>query len=146
MKAKGIPHTLIVTSIAALGLSACGPDVGNRTAGQKVGQAIDRTQSAVEKAGEKSVQAVENAADKAADAMKDAGKSVQDAAITASVKAELVKDPALSALKIEVETKEGVVTLNGVAPNETSADRAAQIAIAVSGVREVRNHVAPRRG
>ena len=56
---------------------------------------------------------------------------------------DLLKDPDLSALKIEVDTNQGVVTLNGVAPNEAAAHRAARIAVA--DVTEVRNQLIPRK-
>ena len=41
-----------------------------------------------------------------------------DTAITASIKTDLLKDPDLSVLKIDVDTSGGVVTLNGLAGDE----------------------------
>jgi len=144
--------SLAALTLAALGLAACGPDHGDRTAGQKVDGALSRTSAALDTAGRKTQEVVNGAAV----AVKDAGVTLErtagtmgqdasDAAITASIKTDLVKDPELSALKIEVDTKQGVVTLNGVAPNEAAADRAGRIAIAVKGVNEVRNHVVARK-
>jgi hypothetical protein len=66
---------------------------------------------------------------------------LNDAAITASIKADLLRDPDLSALKIDVDTHDGVVTLNGLAANETAKTRAERMAQSVKGVREVRNHL-----
>lgn len=71
---------------------------------------------------------------------------VDDAVITASVKAGLVKDPDLSALKIDVDTKDGVVTLNGLAGNEPAKQRAGKMAQSVKGVREVRNFLTLKQG
>lgn len=72
--------------------------------------------------------------------------SLGDAAITASIKTDFLKDPDLSVLKIDVDTKDGVVTLNGLADNEPARKRAEQLAGAIKGVREVRNHLAVKRG
>ena len=141
MKAERIPAVLVL-ALAASGLAACGQAMDERNSGEKVGMAIDSTRTAIDEAGQKGAQAV----DKAASAVIETSKGAQDAAITASIKTDLLKDPDLSALKIEVETNQGIVTLNGVAPNEAAADRAARIASAIAGVKEVRNHVVARKG
>lgn len=72
--------------------------------------------------------------------------AVNDAAITTAVKAGFVKDPGLSALKIDVDTKDGVVVLNGLADDAAARDRAAGIARDVKGVREVRNNLTVKQG
>ena len=72
--------------------------------------------------------------------------AVNDAAITTAVKAGFLKDPGLSVLKIDVDTNDGVVVLNGVADDAGAKDRAAQIAGGVRGVREVRNHLSVKQG
>ena len=69
-----------------------------------------------------------------------------DAAIVASIKADFLKDPDLSVLGIGVDVDGGVVTLDGVAENEQAKQRAAKIAGAVKGVREVRTHLTLKRG
>lgn len=70
---------------------------------------------------------------------------VSDAAITASIKTDFLKDPDLSVLKIDVDTKAGVVTLNGLAADEPARQRAEKMANAVKGVREVRNFLVVKR-
>ena len=72
--------------------------------------------------------------------------AVNDAAITTAVKAGFLKDPGLSVLKIDVDTKEGVVLLNGIADDAAAKERASQIAQGVKGVREVRNHLSVKQG
>lgn len=72
--------------------------------------------------------------------------AVNDTAITTAIKAGFLKDPGLSVLKIDVDTKDGVVVLNGVAEDAAARDRATRIAQGVKGVREVRNHLAPKQG
>jgi osmotically-inducible protein OsmY len=75
----------------------------------------------------------------------EATRTVSDAAITASVKTDLLKDPDLSVLKIDVDTKDGVVTLNGLAADEPARSRAEKMASAVKGVKEVRNFLVVKR-
>jgi hyperosmotically inducible periplasmic protein len=73
-------------------------------------------------------------------------EALGDTAITASIKTGFLKDPDLSVLKIDVDTRDGVVTLNGLADNEEARGRAEKIAAATKGVREVRNHLTVKRG
>jgi hyperosmotically inducible protein len=70
---------------------------------------------------------------------------VNDAAITASIKTDFLKDPDLSVLKIDVDTRGGVVTLNGLAGDEPARQRAEKMAGSVKGVREVRNFLVVKR-
>ena len=64
-----------------------------------------------------------------------------DAGITAKVKAALAADPTLSALSIDVDTHDGIVTLKGPAPDAKSRDRAGVLAAAPEGVRSVDNQL-----
>ena len=73
------------------------------------------------------------------------GRPMSDTAITASIKTDFLKDPDLSVLKIDVDTKNGVVTLNGLAADEAARGRAEKIAGAIKGVREVRNFLVIKR-
>lgn len=66
---------------------------------------------------------------------------LDDAGITSAVKTSLAADPALSALKIDVDTHEGVVTLTGPAPDEKARERAAVLAAAPEGVKSVDNRL-----
>lgn len=78
--------------------------------------------------------AAENATGRAADA-------VADARITTAVKAALATDPALSALRIDVDTEAGVVRLQGPAPDEVARERATALAAAPEGVLRVDNRL-----
>jgi len=71
--------------------------------------------------------------------------TLADAGITASIKADFLKDPDLSVLKIDVDTVDGVVTLNGLAGNAAARTRAERMAQAVKGVKEVRNFLTLKR-
>jgi hypothetical protein len=66
---------------------------------------------------------------------------VDDSAITASVKADLLKDPKLSVSKVDVSTEKGEVTLTGKVDDEASRQRASEVAAAVSGVHKVNNEL-----
>jgi len=68
-----------------------------------------------------------------------AGQYVDDSVITARVKAALVKDRALSALAVSVETHKGTVLLSGFVDSESQARRAAELAAGVQGVVDVKN-------
>ena len=64
-----------------------------------------------------------------------------DITITAKVKTALAGDEQLSALSINVDTNNKVVTLTGPAPTQAAADRATYLAQAVEGVTQVRNQL-----
>jgi osmotically-inducible protein OsmY len=72
--------------------------------------------------------------------------NLDDAAITASVKTDILKDADLSVLKIDVDTKDGVVTLNGLANTEDAKTRATRLASGVKGVKEVHNYLTIKQG
>ncbi len=59
-----------------------------------------------------------------------------DARVTAAIKAKLVKDPALSALRISVNTTDGVVTLSGSVASAEEVSAAMKLALETEGVRE----------
>jgi hyperosmotically inducible periplasmic protein len=69
------------------------------------------------------------------------GEAIDDAAITAQVKAALVEDKELSALTINVDTADGVVTLNGDVNEASDIARATDVADDVDGVRSIRNNL-----
>ena len=64
-----------------------------------------------------------------------------DAQIAAKVKMDLAADPDLSALKIDVDSKQGAVTLRGTAPDPAAKERAAEIARHVKDVKSVDNQL-----
>lgn len=70
-----------------------------------------------------------------------AGDAVGDAALTGKVKTALIADPDVKALRIDVDTKDNVVTLNGSADSQAHADKAVTIAKGVEGVKSVENRL-----
>lgn len=69
------------------------------------------------------------------------GEYIDDAAITAKVKAAFVKDKAVNATDVKVETYKGTVQLSGFAASSAAIERAVELAGKVPGVKMVRNDI-----
>lgn len=63
--------------------------------------------------------------------------SATDPGITASVKSRLAADDTVKAFRIDVDTKDAVVTLTGAVDNPVVRDRAVEVARNTEGVRDV---------
>jgi osmotically-inducible protein OsmY len=74
-----------------------------------------------------------------------AGQSVDDAVVTAKVKARLVDDEVTKASQIEVATFKGVVQLSGSVDSEEARSRAVELAKNVGGVKDVKDSLQVRR-
>ena len=141
----------VVAALATAALAACQQQAGDRTVGQKIDNAVETTKEKLAVAGEKTREKLAEVAAKTDQATTQAtggrntGEVVNDTAITASIKTDLLKDPDLSVLKIDVDTKAGVVTLNGLTSDEAARSRAEKMASAVKGVKEVRNFLVVKR-
>jgi hyperosmotically inducible protein len=70
-----------------------------------------------------------------------AGQYVDDSTITTSVKAKLVGEKAANFTRIDVDTTNQVVTLNGIVESADQKAKAEQLARQVSGVKSVRNNL-----
>jgi hypothetical protein len=94
---------------------------------QTLGERIDHSLDSAGRAVQRNVGAVRD--------------GVGDAGITAGVKTALAADPVLSALKIDVTTHDGVVSLEGPAPDQKARERASALAAAPDGVVRVDNRL-----
>jgi hypothetical protein len=154
-----MPGVVLSSLALVLTLSACDykQQGDGKTAGQQLDSAIAKTEQAAAQAKAKTESsmanvgtAVKDAAQNAEAAGKDmagkAGEKLDDMAITTAVSAGLAKDPDLSAFKINVDTKNGAVTLNGSAPTEAAREKAGTIAKAVKGVSSVDNKLVLKAG
>ncbi len=152
----------------ALALGACTKQDDNKTAGQQIDSAVAKTEQAAAEARAKAEQAAVQAKAKTESAMASAGTAIKDAtqtaessarqaatkmeekfddvSITTSVSSAIGKEGDLSVLKINVDTKNGVVTLNGSAPSEAAREKAGNIAKAVKGVNSVDNKLVVKAG
>ena len=126
---------------AGIGALAVSSFYDERSVGERLDATVNATHQTVQ-------QGVDNLRDGAANAARDgahvgdrAASALNDAGITAAVKTALAADPRLSAVKIDVDTKAGVVTLNGPAPDAKSRERAEVLAGAPDGVQRVENHL-----
>ena len=76
---------------------------------------------------------------KSATQQKNVSLFLDDATVTAKVKAELLKDSGVKGMKISVETHRGTVILSGFVESHAQANRAVAIASGIRGVQSVTN-------
>ena len=69
------------------------------------------------------------------------GENIDDAGITTAVKAKLAAEKVSTLTRIDVDTNQGVVALNGTVKTVEDKVRAEQIARQVKGVRDVVNNL-----
>ena len=74
-------------------------------------------------------------------AAKKTDEVVTDASITAAIKMKMADDKLVSASKIDVDTKDGKVTLNGTVKSQAELDKAVQLAHSVDGVKSVNSNL-----
>ena len=72
---------------------------------------------------------------------KTAGRNVDDATVTSSVKTRLAGDKISSLTRIDVDTNNGTVALNGVVESPEQKARAQELASQVNGVGKVVNNL-----
>ena len=142
---------LACSSLAVLlVLGACSPDAdlagaaskdaasraasNNRTAGSSAAASADPSP-----AGAKAAEATAVVAEKIME-------QLEDAMITAKVTTGLAADRILTASRIQVATRDGVVTLKGPAQTLAARERATEIALNVKGVTSVNNQLSVRSG
>jgi hyperosmotically inducible protein len=69
------------------------------------------------------------------------GQNVDDSTTTASVKTKLAGDKASSLTRVDVDTTNGVVSLNGVVESAEQKARVEELARQVNGVKSVKNNL-----
>lgn len=128
---RGKSCLVAAAALALAGVAGCEKPGPAETAGKKMDMAID-------KLGEK----VDQTAQVARLETGKAAQAIDDASITAAIKAGILAEPGLKVLNIEVDTTAGVVTLTGSADSAQSVERAAEIAGKIPGVKWVDNRLA----
>ena len=131
-----------VTLLLGVGMAACSD--ANKTAGQKLDSAVATTETKADEVKADIKAGAADIKDTAVKATESVKQVVSDAAITTSINAELAKDSSLSALKINVDSKDGRVALKGTAPDTASKERATTLAASVTGVASVDNQLMVR--
>jgi hyperosmotically inducible protein len=74
-----------------------------------------------------------------------AGQNLDDTNVTAAVKAQLGQDKLSTLTRIDVDTNDGVVALNGTVESAEQRARAEQLARKVNGVKRVVNNLQVQR-
>lgn len=116
---------------------------------QEAGEAAGKVEAGLERAGDQveaglatagerleagaaaAGRAVDRGVDRAAERL---GPAIDDATVTARVKARLIADPEVAAITIDVDTVNGVVTLNGRAATAAQRDEAVKLTRTTEGV------------
>jgi len=97
----------------------------------------DKTKDAAGKAAEATKDGVEKAGEVTKDAAIKTKDVVADATITSEVKTKLLGDTKVAGLKINVDTKDNVVTLTGVVTSHEEKNEALRLARTTMGVKRV---------
>jgi osmotically-inducible protein OsmY len=126
---------------AGIGALAVSNFYDERSVGERLDATLSATQQKVQLGVEELRHSATSAARDGAQVGDRAASALNDAGITAAVKTALAADPRLSAVRIEVDTRGGVVSLQGPAPDERSRERAGVLAAAPEGVLRVENRL-----
>ena len=121
-----------ISMLLVVGLAACDKPGPAETAGKK----IDQT---AETAGQKIGEAADTVGEKMDAQGEKVGVAIEDAEITAKIKAAIFAEPGLKTLQISVDTVKGVVTITGSVDSQANSDLAKTLAGAVDGVKDVEN-------
>jgi hyperosmotically inducible protein len=121
--------TIIICALTLV-LTNCQQDGPAEKAGKKVDETLEDAGKKIEKTGDMINEKVENTA-----------AFLDDAAITAKIKAAIISDSLLKVSEIEVTTAGGVVQLNGTVNSQEGIDKATEIATSVKDVKSVENRL-----
>ncbi|HYG64894.1 MAG TPA: BON domain-containing protein [Thermoanaerobaculia bacterium] len=152
---------LVLTGAAGLTVAGCGDrgavetsrdaegDPQLRVDGEQVEENLKETGEALRQGGEQ----VEQAAEQVGQALEQGAERIErevgpvaqavlnDAGITAKVKAKLIADPQVNPFHIDVDTLDGVVTLSGKVRSENVKAEAEKLAQITEGVKSVTNNI-----
>lgn len=148
-------------------LGACSKQ-DEKTAGQRLDSAIEKTNEATAQAKARFEESAPQVKAKTEEALASAGVALKsatqtaesavraavsktgdrmdDLAINKAIKSGIENDPSLKNQAIKVETKEGAVTLSGVVSSEVIRNKAGAMAKAVQGVQSVDNQLVLKAG
>lgn len=126
--------------------------------GEKVDQNLEQLEKGVDQAGQQIKEGAQEAgevigrgAEQVGDAVQRGAEQVQaevgpvvqevmdDAGVTAKIKAKLLADPEVAGVHIDVDTIDGLVTLNGKVASADQKAEAEKLATRTEGVKSVRN-------
>lgn len=143
LSSRRLPLLAALALCASLG--ACSRNDDDRTAGERLDGAMADARREAGETQRDAQQAMNDAEMKASRAADTTAQVTSDMAITAKVNAALAVDDQLKATQINVDTREGQVTLTGQAPDAHSRERATTLVAAVDGVKQVNNQLVVNR-
>jgi hyperosmotically inducible protein len=120
--------------LLGVALSACDKPGPAERAGKSMDKTANEAVTKINETADKASVSLSNQSEKT-------GVALNDAEITAKVKAAVLAEPGLKSLQISVDTIKGVVTLSGSADTQVNSDRTKALASAVSGVVKVDNQL-----
>ena len=155
MKLSHRGYFVVVIFACIFALTACKQEGPAEKAGEKVDQTVEKAGDKIDQSAKEASEKIDQTAEKAEQKMdaageavkeevKQAGEAMDDTAITAKIKAELVRDKELPASQIRVETMQNVVQLSGFVDSAAQKSKAAQVARSVQGVKDVKNDIIVR--
>ena len=115
---------------ASLGFAGCQKEGGAEEAGRQIDQAAEQMGNQLETTKASMDEKAERA-----------GNYMEDAGITAKIKAEILAESTLKVFQIDVTTIDGVVTLSGTVDSPLSRERASEVARNNPGVKSVENNL-----
>jgi hyperosmotically inducible periplasmic protein len=165
MRTRALPiMTAVWLGIAVIPLAGCDRDISGvhaekddkgktrvRVDEKKVNENLDEAQKDLESAGRQIKEGVKKGAEDVGEALQRGAEKIEaevgpvaqevlnDAGITARIKAKLIADPEVAGLHIDVDTVDGRVTLNGKVASEDQRAEAEKLATRTDGVKEVVN-------
>jgi len=133
---------LTASSLALIAMAGCDKPNPAESAGKQIDQSMQKMGQRVDQVTDRAKEQVANTRERAKEQVAKTGQVLDDTAITAAVKAGILAEPGLKVLKIDVDTKDGQVTLTGSVDSAENLQRATQVASSVNGVKRVDNRLA----
>ena len=144
--AKGVEGVREVVDNTAIVAGVTPPGGLDDRAAATSGQVARDADAKIDAAQKKADAKTDDAQKKASDATHNVADATKDAALTAAVKSKFLADTKVSGLKIDVDTRNGVVTLSGNVPTAAERTRAAAMAKETDGVKSVVNNLKVHKG
>lgn len=127
-------NTLFLRSLIVIGLSsalfACGSS--NSPLKQQATETWDSAGKTIDIAGKDTGEAISSG-------VESTDKYITDSSITAQVKSKLLTTSGIDSNSISVKTVQGVVYLSGFVKSDSQANKAAEVASLINGVKSVQN-------
>lgn len=143
---------LTIAIFLTLGVAACDKPVSAEKTGAQIDQAVENANDKIDAAKNKASDKLNAVADNAVNKIDAATEKVnieaaktrlalEDAAITAKIKANILAEPGLKSFDVFVNTFDGIVTLTGTVNSEAQRAKANYIAQVATGVKGVDNQI-----